>query len=160
MFVILSYLTREKMYYMCISSETRVIVGFCYFMSKNPSCCFTISLVLALIFPSSPSVLLGFELRDSCLLGRHPTTEAIPPAFFCFGYFWGRVSLYAQASVDCDPTSFVSLHSWDDRHAPPCPSFSVQMGPDGLSPPHPGWPQTVILPNSASRLARIIGLSH
>jgi hypothetical protein len=35
---------------------------------------------------------LWFELKTSCLLGRHSTAWATLPALFCVGYFWDRVS--------------------------------------------------------------------
>jgi hypothetical protein len=35
---------------------------------------------------------LGFELRALHLLGRQSSTWPTPPALFCVGYFWDRVS--------------------------------------------------------------------
>jgi hypothetical protein len=49
------------------------------------------------------------------------------------------------------------LPSWEDRLLPLCPI----IGWDGvLQTFGPGWPQTVMLPFSASQVARIIGLSY
>jgi hypothetical protein len=36
--------------------------------------------------------ILGFELKASHLLNRYSTTWVTPPALFCTGYFWHRVS--------------------------------------------------------------------
>jgi hypothetical protein len=36
-------------------------------------------------------VVLGFEFGASCLLGRHSSTQATPPALFCVGFFRDRV---------------------------------------------------------------------
>jgi hypothetical protein len=66
---------------------------------------------------------------------------------FWIGYFWDRVLLYAQASLDHDSSICASPCSWDDRHMSSSKTFCQ------------GWPQIVILPNSASQVARITGLS-
>jgi hypothetical protein len=50
-------------------------------------------------------VVLGFELRVSCLLGRHLSHTFVS---FCFGSFRDRVSLYAWVGLDCDPPSYAS----------------------------------------------------
>jgi hypothetical protein len=70
---------------------------------------------------------------------------------FSLGYFWDRISLYAQAELDCDYLMYASsvvimtsFMDWDRVLWTFCPS----------------WPQTAILPISASPVARIIGLSH
>jgi hypothetical protein len=42
----------------------------------------------------------------------------------CCGYFEGRVSLFAQASLDCAFLLFYAIcHHWDDRHANTTSSF-------------------------------------
>jgi hypothetical protein len=61
-------------------------------------------------------MLLGFELAASLLLGRYST-------LVCSGYFGDRVSLFAQASLDCDLPISSFLLSLDDRYTPPCSSF-------------------------------------
>jgi hypothetical protein len=33
---------------------------------------------------------------------------------FCFGYFWDRVSLFAQASLDHEPPIYASCYHWDE----------------------------------------------
>jgi hypothetical protein len=48
-------------------------------------------------------VVLGFELRTSCLLSSSP---------FCIGYFWDRVSLYAWDQPGLDPPICASLNRW------------------------------------------------
>jgi hypothetical protein len=46
----------------------------------------------------------------------------------------GGCSLFAQAALDCNPPIYAPYSSWDDRHAPPHPAFSVQMGSHTLLP--------------------------
>jgi hypothetical protein len=63
-------------------------------------------------------VVLGFELKDLCLLGRHSTTWAMASPF-CFSYFSHKVLCLCWAGLD-----YNLLHSWDDSWAPPCPVFT------------------------------------
>jgi hypothetical protein len=45
-------------------------------------------------------LILEFELRASCLLGRHSTLQAMPPALFALVSFGNRVLPFAQAGLD------------------------------------------------------------
>jgi hypothetical protein len=73
--------------------------------------------------------------------------------FFCFSYFWDRLSLYVGliwteaiplcgAGLDCSPPICASLHSWVDRLAPLCPAISWNWS---LLIFLLGWPRTMIL---------------
>jgi hypothetical protein len=69
----------------------------------------------------------------------------------------GSYKLFAQASLE--PWSSCSqLFVWDDRCVSPlCPVIGWDWVLKTIC---SGWPQTVILPISASQVARITGLSH
>jgi hypothetical protein len=93
---------------------------------------------------------LGFELRASCLLGRHSTT--------CFHYFSDRVShVCLGPTSDCDPSTYNLLHSWDHGVTAPHPAYCFRSGLANIC---PGCPQTVILQISSSRVVEITGVSH
>jgi hypothetical protein len=53
---------------------------------------------------------LEFKHRASLLLDRCSTTWAMPPALFCSGYFWDRVSLFAWTGVFL---FYTSCCTWD-----------------------------------------------
>jgi hypothetical protein len=66
---------------------------------------------------------------------------------FCSSCFGDMVSLFVQAGLNCDPPIYTSHSSWDDRCAPPCPAFSVDMGSRTFC---PDWSRIVILLISVS----------
>jgi hypothetical protein len=68
----------------------------------------------------------------------------------CTGYFWNKVSLFAQASLDHDPPIYASHQSW---HAPLCPVSSAQMESHTLF--CLVWPKTMIFLVSVSHIARM-----
>jgi hypothetical protein len=91
----------------------------------------------------------GFELRALHLLG--PSSSS-----FCFRDFLDRVSCFCPGvawMASCCPTG-----SWDDRHKPPGPRVLIETRSEAFF--FPSWPQTTILPMSASQLAGITGVSH
>jgi hypothetical protein len=49
--------------------------------------------------------IVRFELKASWLLDSFSTTGGTSLAFFCYGYFGDRVSLFAQKSLDHDPSN-------------------------------------------------------
>jgi hypothetical protein len=66
--------------------------------------------------------------------------------------------IYALVNLNHNSPILCFLHSWDDRHPPPCPAF---IGWDGFSETFcPGWPWIVILLISTSQVTRITGMSH
>jgi hypothetical protein len=112
----------------------------------------------------SPSVVflfgdIGFELRSLHLLDRMLYHLIHIPSPFCFGFFWDRVS---------------HLCPGQPGHRPPPHYASHVAGMTGMH--HhtklftdwngvfwtfcPRCLQTTILPNSASQVTRIIGVSH
>jgi hypothetical protein len=60
----------------------------------------------------------GVWTRDLALARQTHNCLSHSPSHFCIFYFWDRFLLYDCASVDHIPPICVSLHSWDDRHAP------------------------------------------
>jgi hypothetical protein len=74
----------------------------------------------------------------------------MPPAFFAL-VILERVSLFAQVSLDWDPSVSCFLPLLDDRYAPPRSAFS--HGGEGLPFFCPDWPETMILPTLASHVA-------
>jgi hypothetical protein len=102
-------------------------------------------------------LVLELELRALDLLGRHSTCFShVASPFYC-GYFWDKVFLFARTAWAVILLLYVSYHSWDDRHMPPCQAFSHWDGG-----PANFFTQTVLEPAliSASQVARIIGMSH
>jgi hypothetical protein len=103
-------------------------------------------------------VVLGFELRVWCLLGRHST--AWVTFFFNSSYFGARVSFLPSLSWT---TIFLFYASccWDDWWAPPCLYFFIDMEWGCLTNFFClGWPRAEIFLISASQIARIIGTNH
>jgi hypothetical protein len=47
---------------------------------------------------------------------------------FCFGYFWDRILIFAWVSLECDLSMYTCCLSWDDRCAPSCLIFPLEMG--------------------------------
>jgi hypothetical protein len=78
----------------------------CYFrvfsrVAQQPVLCFPLTVLPEVCVCVVP----GFELRALHLLGRHCTTGTIPhtPTPFCYGYFGGWVSLFAQVGLTMIP---------------------------------------------------------
>jgi hypothetical protein len=76
---------------------------------------------------------------------------------FCIGYFWDRVSFYARAAWIVILLFELPCRTWmtDMYHYP---QLLIEMGVSRTF--CLGWPQTLILPISASLVARITGVSH
>jgi hypothetical protein len=66
-------------------------------------------------------------------------------------------SLYRTAWIEI-LLFYTSYHSWDERHEPRCPTFSIEMRSCELF--YPGWPVTTTHQVSASQVVRITGVSH
>jgi hypothetical protein len=47
---------------------------------------------------------------------------------FCFGYFWDRILIFAWVSLECDLSMYTCCLSWDDRCAPSCLIFPLEIG--------------------------------
>jgi hypothetical protein len=62
--------------------------------------------VHCLIFFSFFTV-LGFEIRDSHLLGRSSTFEP-HPQHFCYDFFLSKILLFPSLVLDCNPTTLVA----------------------------------------------------
>jgi hypothetical protein len=62
---------------------------------------------------SSFFVVVRFELRASCLLGRYSPTSATPPSLFCDGFFQDRVwrAIYPGLASNCNPPDLCLLSS-------------------------------------------------
>jgi hypothetical protein len=129
-------------------------------------------------------VVLGFEFRALCFLGRHSTVW--DTIFALVNLERGFCSWPGQPGLQSSccmlpmvlgmtgashlmqtlyphwPRTVILLISaswvvWDDKCKPPCPTIDWH----GVSWTFcPGCPQTATLPISASQLARIIGKSH
>jgi hypothetical protein len=81
---------------------------------------------------------------------------------FCFGYLviFETGSMFMH-QLDGPQSYLCFLHSLDGRCVLPCPTFYWAFYWDGVSCTFcPDWPQTAILPISASWVVRISGLSH
>jgi hypothetical protein len=52
-------------------------------------------------------MVLGFELRASCLLCRHCITRAVPPFLFIVTYFWIGSCTLPRVSLDHDLPIFI-----------------------------------------------------
>jgi hypothetical protein len=76
---------------------------------------------------------------------------------FLLWLFWTWVLLFAQVSLDYSPLFYASHSGWNDRSVPPCPT----IGQGEILPVYcPGWAPTMILPISASQVARVTVVSH
>jgi hypothetical protein len=53
--------------------------------------------------------------------------------------------IFCLGILDQDPSIYASHSSWDDRQAPPCPGFSVEVGSHEHFYFYLGWPGTGIL---------------
>jgi hypothetical protein len=118
--------------------------------------CIPLSYILRVIFFFQH--VLVFDLRTLCLVDRCSGTWAMPPVLFCFGYFWDRVSHLWPGQPGLLSSSLHFPHSWDDRHVPPHPTFYwLRCGlVDFMAKPS----STIVLPISASQVARTAGVSH
>jgi hypothetical protein len=76
----------------------------------------------------------------------------------CTGYFWDKISLFAQASLDMTLLFYVSCCSWENRCALPCPAFPGEIRSHKLL--CAGCPRIEILLISVSQAARITGMNH
>jgi hypothetical protein len=75
---------------------------------------FWFSSYLFMNFCLSLSLVLGFEHRASCLLGRHCTTWATLPGHFCFSNFLDKVPCFCPGLVsDHDSPTYSLLQHWD-----------------------------------------------
>jgi hypothetical protein len=98
---------------------------------------------------------LGFELRDSLLVGRCSTTWTILSTLLCFSYFSDRVSFSLPGSILDLWSSYLCLsYSWDDRLGPTCLVHLLRCGCTNL---FPMLPSTSVLPMSTSWVTGIIG---
>jgi hypothetical protein len=99
-------------------------------------------------------IVLEFELRALCLLGRQYNSWALPPAFSFHFFFQVGSHIFAWSY----PQTMVLLScSWDHRHVPPRPAY---WG-GGVSLTFClGGPQTMILLITDFQVARITGISH
>jgi hypothetical protein len=73
-------------------------------------------------------VILGFELRASCLWHRHFTVWANPCSPFYSGYFWNRILLFDWLAQLAIQLFYTACCLWDNRYIPPCTDFSTDMG--------------------------------
>jgi hypothetical protein len=124
-----------------------------------------VSIILFLLFFFSWVGGTGVELRAWCLVGGHCTTWAITPALFALVILDLGSHFLLRPALTTVLVFYASCCSCDDRHAPPCPAFSIEMGSCELCcSPHPtpqkNCPRTVTLQSSASQVGRIIGLNH
>jgi hypothetical protein len=98
-------------------------------------CVFFVCLnVLAFVFLMHWFLVILFYFFNSgphaCLLGKHSTTSAMPPALFCFRFFFffrlsfclGQVWIWIFLPICHLPWR------WEDRHTPPCLTCSVELG--------------------------------
>jgi hypothetical protein len=92
-------------------------------------------------------VVLGFEVRVSCFLGR--CSVSLSSSFFCFSYFSDRVLHFYLG-----PVSHTAGITGVYHHVQLIDSDGV------LLTFCPGWPQTAILLISISQVAEITGMSH
>jgi hypothetical protein len=89
-------------------------------------------------------VVWGFELRASCLVGRHCTAWGRPPRPLCSGYFRDGISIFAQTGLDYNPILHILLSvGWQVHDTMPSSLFSLGWGSCKLF--CPGWPGTTIL---------------
>jgi hypothetical protein len=98
-------------------------------------------------------VVLEVEFRALHLLGVLPLGHSLRP--FIVGYFWDKISLYVQASLDFDPPISASPQSWDDRYVPLHPAIGWGVACSFCL----DWPWIAVLPIS-SQVARITALRH
>jgi hypothetical protein len=101
-------------------------------------------------------VVLGFEFRASCFARQvlyHLSHTRSP---FCFVYFSDKVTHFCLGlASDFDPPPIAShMAGMTDVH-----HFAQLICWDGIS-LNFAWPQTVILPVSASQISGIISVSH
>jgi hypothetical protein len=97
--------------------------------------------------------ILGFELGASCLLGKHSTSYAMLPALFALVILEiGSCSVQPGPSFSCFRLPAVAQMTGSTTTSN---FFSVKMELVNFF--CLGWPETVILPISASLVARITG---
>jgi hypothetical protein len=109
--------------------------------------------VTHIMSPPPPLSWYRFVLvRHALYLPHEPVSST-----FHIGYCWDRVLLYSGASLACNPPIYASQNRWDHKHMPLYPA----TGWDGVFWTFClGWPWTVILLISTSRVARITDLIH
>jgi hypothetical protein len=102
---------------------------------------------------------LGIEIKTSHLLGRYSTTWVIHSAFFFLLSLFLKLGLtFCSGQSGLWSSCLCFPNSWDDRCVSPQPGFINRYGVMWTF--LPSWPWTVILPISASQVARISRLSH
>jgi hypothetical protein len=101
-------------------------------------------------------MVLGFKLRASHLLGKHSTTSATPLAFFVLVTL-ERGSHFMPRSACTVILFYASNCSWDDRHLPPHPPFSIEMESQELFCQET---RNTTLQISPSQVAKIVCVSH
>jgi hypothetical protein len=99
-------------------------------------------------------IVLGFELRASCL--GHLSDTSSP---FCFSYFSDRISCFGWGWPEPWLSYLHLLSSWYYTHISTTSCLFVEMGGVLLS-FCPCWPWLLILPVSASWIARITSMRY
>jgi hypothetical protein len=99
---------------------------------------------------------LGFELKASHFLGRCSTTWVMSAAYFCSGYSQTGFHFLPRLARTTILLFYISYPREDGRYATMPP-----IGWEGVLKPFClGWPQTTILPMSASQVTGIAGMSY
>jgi hypothetical protein len=94
-------------------------------------------------------LVMGFRLRALCLVGRHPTTWTIPPAFFFF--FFGGTEIWTQGFMLAKQALYHLSHT--------CSPFCCGYFGDRVSQTIClGWLPTSVLLISAFQITGITGV--
>jgi hypothetical protein len=108
------------------------------------------------LLPNLPCLIIIFFFCNTgvltqglvCLTGTCSTTWVIPPSLFALVIVQVGSHVFCPGlSSDSHPPIYGLLHSWDERHMPPCPAYWLRWN---LTNFYPGWPWIVILPVSTS----------